>query len=272
MKNWILWLFAAPLCLYACQQDGSSGAQQPTQRASQAEEMVNLLGGDWIPLDFCARAGQYGSVLGAMNNAHRPFAYALSFDPDEPDSARCFDGEKSWVCAISVVADTIELKNAVGEKSIFLVYHSTEGRDMTMFDATKGTAQMDKFIKSQAKAKDGYGAFTVALNHHLFNGVFSPKGGGAPVQFTPGGFIMNLRDYDRYELCTAGNCFVTGDEIDVVTFSNSKKEGSSVLLGYRYDGTNDNLKIYRLLKNNADEKAAYKIGALLYDFSRKKAE
>jgi len=109
MKNWIFWLLATPLLFFACQQDGG-GAQQPQQRASQAEEMVNLLGGDWIPLDFCARAGQYGSVLGAMNNAHRPYAYALSFDPEEPDSARCFDGEKSWTCAISVVADTIAAK------------------------------------------------------------------------------------------------------------------------------------------------------------------
>jgi hypothetical protein len=274
MKNWSLILICSIFVLNACRQDGAGGAQQQQQSANRAAELVNLLGGDWIPLDFCARASQYGSVLGAMNNAHLPYVYALSFDPEETDSVRCFNGVESWKCAISIVEDTIEIKNAVQDKSVFLVYHSQEGRDMTMFDATKGQAQMDKFIKSQAKAKDGYAAFQVALNHHLLNGVFTLKGAGAtgPVQFTPGGFILNLRDYDRYELCTGGDCFVAGDQIDVITFSNSKKEGSEVMLGYRYDGTNDNLTIYRLVNTNPDEKFAYKVGSVLYEFSRKKAE
>jgi hypothetical protein len=272
MKNWIGVLFVAILSASACKQDGAGGAQQ--QQVSRAEELVNLLGGEWIALDFCARAGQYGSVLGSMNNAHLPYAYAFSFNPEEPDSVLCFNGVERWKRAIAIVEDTIEIKKAVQDKSVFLVYHSQEGRDMTMFDATKGRAQMDKFIKSQAKAKDGYAAFKVALNHHLFNGVFTLKGGGAtgPVQFTPGGFIVNLRDYDRYELCTAGDCFVTGDLIDVVTFSNSKKDGSKVMLGYRYDGTNDNLTICRLINTNPEEKSAYKVGPVLYEFSRKKAE
>lgn len=253
----------------ACKQDPKTGnTGQVPQTAS-----ANILGGHWIDIDFCARAAQYGSVLQAMNNAHLPYAFAFEFNPGQPDSVTCFNGVETWNLPVKYNADTLELVGARQGKSIFLVYSSQENMDITMFDVTTGQARMDRFIKSKAGAKDGLTAFHVALNHNLLNGIFTPLGKGASdkVQFTPGGYIQGLKDYDRYELCTAGDCFVTGDLIDVVTFSKSQTENSGKMLGYRYSAQNDTLTFYNLLNDKPDEKGAYKIGAPVYKFSRKTA-
>ena len=130
---------------------------------------------------------------------------------------------------------------------------------------------MDRFVKSRANARDGYMAFLVALNHNVFGGTLTPlgKGASAQVMFTPGGFIQGMSDYDRYELCTAGDCFVAGDRVDVVTFSKSKKEGSAKMFGFKYSAQNDTLTIYNLLNKNPKEKGAYAVGGVAYRFLRK---
>jgi hypothetical protein len=263
--------------LLSCKQDpkvsNQSGAPAHIQAGDQANPRV--LAGHWIALDFCAYASQYGSVLGAMNNAHLPYAYAITFNPTKPDSALCFNGFESWMLPLRYKSDTLELVGARPGKSVFLIYHSTGEKDMTMIDPTGPRVQMDHFIKSKAGAADGYLSFTTALNHHLFNGVFTPigKGAGEKIMFTPGGFLQGMKDYDRYEVCTGGDCFVAGQDIDVVTFFNSKdQEKTSKMFGYSYNGQNDTLTFYNLANTNTEEKDAYKVAAPAYKFARKKSQ
>lgn len=263
--------------LFACKQDPKNAAQTNNPSHIQPGEQANptVLAGHWIAMDFCAFANQYGSVLQAMNNAHLPYAYAISFNPVRPDSALCYNGFESWTLPVKFNADTLELVGARPGKSIFLIYHSNMDKDITMIDPTGERVQIDKFIKSKAGTSNGYDAFTTALNHNLLNGVFTPlgKGTGEKVQFTPGGFLQGLKGYDRYALCTGGDCFVAGQEIDVVTFFDSKDEAkTSKFFGYRYNGQNDTLTVYNLVNSNPDEKSAYKVAAPAYKFSRKKAD
>jgi len=260
--------------LLACKQDPKISQGVPSN--IQANEPANptVLAGHWIAIDFCAFANQYGSVLEAMNTGHLPYAYAISFSPVRPDSALCYNATESWMLPIKYKADTLELVGASSGKSIFLIYHSDGDKNITMIDPTGGRVSIDKFIKSKAGTADGYSAFTTALNHNVLNGVFTMigKGGGAQVMFTPGGFLQGLKGYDRYTLCTGGDCFVAGQAIDVITLFDSKDEAkTSKFFGYRYNGQNDTLTVYNLVNSNPEEKGAYKVSAPAYKFSRKKA-
>ena len=252
----------------ACKQDSKTA----DTKVAVLTASPDLLGGYWIAMDFCSRANQYGSVLQAMNNAHLPYTFAMTFNPGQPDSVTCYNGVETRKLHVKYNADTLELVGARQGKSIFLVYDSQQEKDLTMFDATTGQVRLDKFIKSNAEVPDGYAAFLVALNHNVLGGVFTPSGKGATgdVQFTPGGFIQGLKDYDRYALCTGGDCFVAGQAIDVATFSNSKVENSDKLLGYRFSAQNDTLTFMNLLNTNPEEKGAYKANGVAYRFVRKK--
>ncbi len=263
--------------LLSCKQDPKVASQNGAPSHIQAGDQANprVLAGHWIALDFCSYASQYGSVLGAMNNAHLPYAYAITFNPTKPDSALCFNASESWTLPMRYKSDTLELIGARAGKSVFLIYHSTGEKDITMIDPTGPRIQMDHFIKSKAGAADGYLSFTTALNHHLFNGVFTPigKGAGEKIMFTPGGFLQGMKEYDRYQVCTGGDCFVAGQDIDVVTFFNSKdQEKTSKMFGYRYNGQNDTLTFYNLANTNTEEKGAYKVAAPAYKFARKKSQ
>lgn len=209
-----------------------------------------------------------------MNSGHRPYAYAITFNPARPDSAICYNAFESWTLPIKYKADTLELLDARPGKSIFLIYHSKMDKDITMIDPTGERVQMDRLIKSKAGTTDGYSAFTTALNHNVLNGVFVPLGKAASdkVMFTPGGFLQGLKGYDRYTLCTGGDCFVAGQDIDVVTFYDSKDEAkTSKFFGYRYNGQNDTLTVYNLVNSNPKEKGMYKVSTPAYKFSRKKS-
>lgn len=269
MYSKLLLFTALLLALASCKHDPNktTAAQEPVSPRAN----TTSLAGHWIAMDFCSRASQYGSVLAAMNNAHAPYAFAITIDPNFGDSVVCYNGFERFTLPIAIRQDTIELKGARAGKSIFLVFDSQGDKNLTMFDGTTGTTQMDAFIKSKATGKDGYLAFQLALNHNLFDGQFTSLRKGAstgPVQFTPGGWLQNLKDYDRYELCTAGDCFVTGDEIDVITLSNSKKENSEKFFGYRYGAKNDTLTIYNLINKNPEEKGAYVTGSIAYQLLR----
>ena len=79
---------------------------------------------------------------------------------------------------------------------------------------------------------------------------------------------VNLKDYNRYMLCTGGDCFVTGDQYDIITLMRSDDANSPKDFAFKYNGQNDTLSIYQLLKNPADEKAAASVGPLVYRFAR----
>ena len=262
-------LLIALLCA-ACKSDSKTTDSNTATITASPE----ILGGHWIAMDFCSRANQYGSVLQAMNNGHLPYAFAITFNPGQPDSVTCFNGFESWNLPVKYNSDTLELVGARPGKSVFLMYDSQHEKDITMFDGTTGQVQLDKFIKSKAEAKNGYAAFQVALNHNVLGGLFSPMGKGVAgdVQFSPTGSIQGIKDYDRYELCTGGDCFVAGQDIDVVTFYNSKVENSNKFMGYRFSAQNDTLTVFNLQNTNPDEKGAYKVNGTAYKFLRKKAE
>ncbi|MBN8684677.1 MAG: hypothetical protein J0L99_18645 [Chitinophagales bacterium] len=268
-KLFSLGAFALLLAFAACKSDTKTGADAPPNPSAQ--EDPTALAGHWFPMDFCARANQYGSVLAAMNNGHLPYAYAITFGATKTDSVTCYDGIKSWKLAAKFNVDTVELQNAFQGKSVFLVYDSKGNKEMTMFNTTKGRTEMDRFIKSRATTDDGYKAFLIALNHNVLQGNFKPVGKGASteaVQFSSGGTINNLKEYNRYRLCTGGDCFVAGDQYDVITLMRSDDANSPKDFAFKYNGQNDTLSIYQLSKNPADEKAAATVGALVYRFAR----
>ncbi|MFN0036945.1 MAG: hypothetical protein ACKVUS_17965 [Saprospiraceae bacterium] len=261
---------------FSCKQDPKSSGQNSTSSPIESNQQANptVLAGHWIAIDFCAFANQYGSVLQAMNNAHIPYAYAITFNPARPDSAICYNAFESWTLPIKYKADTLELVSAHSGKSIYLIYHSGTDKEIVMIDATGPQTQIDRFIKSKAGTIDGYTAFTTALNHNMLNGVFLPLGKGASgqVMFTPGGFLQGLKGYDRYRLCTGGDCFVAGQDIDIITFYDSKDEQKTTkFLGYRYNGQSDTLTLYNLVNNKPEEKESYTVAAPAYKFSRKKS-
>lgn len=270
MKYTILLPGALALLFIACKSDPKSGDQSGTQNDTRS-----MLAGHWIAMDFCSRANQYGSVLQAMTNGHVPYAYGISFDPNNPDSAICYNGMERWTLPVKINADTIEMVGARPGKSVFLIYHSQGKKDMSMFDGTTGTVQLDNFIKSKANARDGITAFAVALNHHLFSGVFGELGKAAAkpeIQFTPGGFILNWKPFDRYEVCTAGDCFVMDNDMDIITMSKSTEKDSDVMFGFRYSAQNDTLTIYNLVNAKPDEKGMYETKGVAYRFFRKKVD
>lgn len=261
----------ATLAFTACKQDGGDKAATSTEQANTTN-----LAGHWIAMDFCSRADQYGSVLGAMNNAHKPYSYSLTFNPDKPDSVFCYNGFETWALPVVIDADTIEMKNAgQNNKSVFLIYNSTDDKSLTMFDGTSGSTHMDKFIKSKAGAQTGPLSFNVALNHNLFNGTFTRVGGKSDekIQLTPGGVVMNLEPYKRYEICTGGDCFMTLEPIDVITLASAVNgEVKKTYMGFKYNAQNDTLRIYNLVNTNPEEKGAYAIGKPAYTLIRKRLQ
>ena len=270
MKNAFFFATLLALLAVSCKQDPKSAnsAESETPYAN-----VKQLAGHWIPIDFCGRASDYGSVLSAMNNGVLPYAYSMTFDPAYPDSVTCYNGTEIWKLAVVYKVDTLELKEARPGKSVYLVYDSQVNQGITMFDGTQGSTQMSNFIKSKAGTKDGFLAFQVALNHNLFSGVFSLPGKGTDnIQFTPGGFITGWPEYDRYEVCTAGDCFIMGDKMDIITLSNSKKENSKKIYGFQYDVQLTTLNIYNLIAPKVAGEGAYTQGNVAFKLARKKAE
>ena len=276
-KTSLLLLNVLIVTIFACKNDPKGGdPNRPANFQPGDPASATVLAGHWIDLDFCARVGQYGSVLQAENNSHKPYAYAFSFNPGNPDSVTCYDAFESWSLPVKYKNDTLELVGASQGKSIFLIYHSQGDKDLTMFDNTSGRTKMDNFIKSKAGTKDGYTAFSTALNHHLLGGAFAPVGKGSEekIMFTPGGFIQGMKGFDRYDVCTGGDCFIAGQEMDVVTFYDAKKgrEASAKMFGYHYNGGNDTLSIFNIgaakPTGNEEEKGNAKVGALAYKLVR----
>lgn len=270
MKNALLLALLPLLLLSACKQDDNRAKTEQTG-GSPTQASPLILAGQWIAMDFCARANQYGSVLGAMNNAHIPYAFAFEFLPDLADSVICYDGTRSWKLPVKYNRDTLEFQNAFEGKSIFAIYHSQGEKDMTVFDGTKGRTRMDRYIKSGANTPDAFGAFMVALHRNLFGGILLSIGKGAgrdTLLFTPGGSILKWNEYDRYRVCVTGDCFVAKEPTDIIILGKSDKPDAEKRFAFRYNATNDTLTLYHLIPNRTDEKAAQDIGGVAYRFRR----
>lgn len=271
MKNILFTVYALCLVFMSCKNETPS-----TTEKSQAPGFVpgpsatpDILAGKWYASDFVARAGDYGSVIRAQNASHVPYTYALYFNPNVKDSVTCYNGFESWSLPVVFKKDTLELKNAVSGKSVYLVYSSVTDKSLTLFDNTGASAQNDRFLRTSGDVLTGYDAFTAALYHGIFQGLFQLAPGGKPVIFNPNGRIENFPDYDTYSVCTGGNCFVTGSDMDVATLSNSKKPGSEAIYGFAFSLKKDTLSFYTLEKVATNEKAAYKEKGVKYRLLRK---
>ncbi len=244
------------IALSACKND-RKGSGNPLDQTN-----ASTLSGFWIPIDFCTRAGKEGSVLKAMNTGNKPYAYALAFDGGNPDSVTCYNGFEKWRMKVDYRDDTLEIKKAHGDLSIYLVYDPKDNKDLLMFDGTNGSTELNRFILSKANVLNGYQAFLAALNKNIMNGSFRPIGKGAEeVRFGPEGTVKGLKDHDHYELCTGGDCMVMSD-LDVITLSNTKKTGSEQMLGYRFSAKKDTLVFYNLINQNPAEKGSYAVGTI----------
>ncbi len=246
----------------ACKNDAPASTEAPVEHADKTN-----LEGYWIAIDFCTRAGEYGSVLTAMNTAHKPYFYAFSFNANE-DSVLCFNGSETRKLAYQINVDTIELKNAFEGKSIYLGY-SPVSKDLTLYDVTVSPAQTDRFIKSGVKVANGYQAFTALLNRNLFEGNWKLVAGGKseqPVGLTPDGGVFNLGDYDRYGVCTSGDCFRLGDKMDIISMGSSKRGNAITRYGFKFSTQKDTLSFYQLVE--PDPKMVAELGSLAYRLVR----
>ncbi|MDX2135293.1 MAG: hypothetical protein SFV52_10910 [Saprospiraceae bacterium] len=260
-------LFVFTLLIAACKNDAPAGTDKETG-VTYAEKNPLQLAGQWINIDFCSRANQYGSVLQTQQNSHKPYAYAYEFFPAITDSVVCYDGEKAWTLPVSIKADTVEVIGAHEGKSVYLVYNSAGQKDITVFDATSGRVKMDRYIKSNAQARNGNGAFAIALNHQLFNGFMIPAGSKDTVRFTAGGGILNWAPYDRFRVCAGGSCLYAGNDADIILLSNSKKEEPEKPFAFRYNVQRDSLYLYNI---KPVEGGQAPVGSVAYRFRRQPA-
>lgn len=256
----------------ACKNAPNANSTDPNAPTGPVEHAnPTNLAGHWIAIDFCSRAASRNSILKAMNTegAHMPYAYAFTFNPEQMDSVTCYNGVETYKLAARVNLDTIELKDARQGRSVFLVY-LPQTKEMELFDATTGSAHIDRLIKSSSDAPGGENAFAVALNHHLFEGNYAPVDKKVDIftQFTPTGYITNFPGYDRYKPCIGGDCFLLSDQMDVMTVANSKDPNSLKMFGFRFSTAGDTLTLYNM-NVSATEKAAT-LGNVAYRFTRKK--
>lgn len=226
---------------------------------------VQSLAGAWISEDFLGFAMKYRSVIEARNNGRAPFAYALTFDILRPNQVICHNGFETIPLNINIVSDTIEMKNAVQGKSIFLVYESQSSKKLAMYDASKGSVEISYFIKAPASADAiAYQAFLAKLNKAIIAGNYKLAKGKnqVPVSFNEDGSIAGL-EYNKYELCTNGDCFVTGTAIDVVSLY-KENDTNPVFFGYRVSPGKETVTLYELKNEKPEEKGAYTVGAPVY--------
>ena len=253
----------------ACKNDKSDNK---TDAAAGQTASPEQLTGHWISRDFISRVSQYGSVIQTINNSHRPYAYGMTFNPSIPDSIMCFDGQKSWNLPVVYDHDTLEMKGANSGKSIFMMFDGKQReRTLTMINSTNGRAEMDVFIKAKGDIQNAEQAFRVAVNHNSLGGRFTPLSKGAQtLTFIPEGKVSGMPGLDRYEICLVGDCFVGGNNFDVVTFSNSREENSNKLMGFTLGNTNDTLTLYNLINPKPGEKVAQTLGAVYGKYLRVK--
>jgi len=261
-------IFFACCLLSACKQDTKSATG--ARIVTPVNDRYTPLYGNWIAIDFCSYANQYGSILTAMNNTHLPYAYAFTFTDSNRDSITCYSGAETWKLPIRFEADTlVEVLNARNGKSVFLSYNPSGNQDMTLFDGTLARASTNRLIKATGYEKTGYQAFQTALNHQLMGGKFASVGkSSGTVEFLPTGQITGLEGYDRYELCTGGDCFIAAQETDVILLSDSKTTAPAQYLGFKFDPNGTALTLSELIATNPAEKGTAKVGKVLYRLKR----
>jgi hypothetical protein len=254
----------------ACKQDNKTTTPSGAKIITPVNDRYTPLYGNWIAIDFCSYARQYGSVLMAMNNTHVPYAYAFTFTDSDRDSILCSTATESWKRPIRFQADTlIEVLDARNGKSVFLSYSPTGNKDMTLYDSSLPKTSVSRYIRSAESSKSGYASFLTALQNQLMVGKYRSTGKSAgTVEFFPNGEVTGLEGYDRYAICTGGDCFIAGQDSDVISLSNSKTKDAARYFGFKFEPNRTALSIYELVQSNPNEKGTAKPGKMLYKLAR----
>lgn len=104
------------------------------------------------------------------------------------------------------------------------------------------------------------------------NGTYTSAGKSkGTVQFLSTGEVTGLEGYDRFEVCTGGDCFVAGQESDVLILSNSKTKDAPKYAGFKFTPNRTALTLYELTPGSSDQKGTAQKGAVLYTFTRSAA-
>lgn len=245
MQRILLFFALFIFALSACKNDPTPKEKFHPGAESVAQASPAGLAGFWINSGFVTRARIEGSILKPINSDHLPYAYMLFFDAKSPGKVAISNGAEAKVLDVVYNRDTIEMKNAVDNKSIFLVYDSeTGGKTITMFDGTgSGRTQMDEFVKSSSDETDGNLIFANALNYNLFGKKL--YNGKQQVIFDPKGLLSGLDEWTGYQVCLRGSCFKMGPQMDIVNLSN-KNKGVQELFGWEYSTNQDTLTLFKL--------------------------
>jgi hypothetical protein len=258
------------LALFACKQDPKNAANTTTPNAASGPASASTLAGNWFPIDFCARAARLGSVQQALQ-VGKPYALAFSINGSDPDSVTCYNGFETWKLAVVYKDNTVEFKNAAQKLSVFFEY-DPEAKELLMIDGTSGQPRTERYQASRAEVKTGYEAFLMALNNNFLSGDYQPLGKGEALRFLPDGNLKGMADFNKYELCTGGDCFVSADELDIITLRRLTKQGTlegEKTFGLRFGAKRDTLTLYNLKSDNPEEKGNYKTAGVAYRFLRK---
>ncbi len=257
MQRILLISALSTLILIACKNDNTSKDSSNPGVSPVAKASPSGLAGFWINSGFITRARKEGSILKPINSDHLPYAYMLFFDAKAPGKVSISNGAEAKELDVVYNRDTIEMKNAVDNKSIFLVYNSEAGgTSITMFDGTgNGPTRMDEFVKSRSEEKDGNLIFANALNYNLFGKKF--YNGKQQVIFDPKGLLSGLDEWTGYQVCLRGPCFKLGPQMDIVNLSN-KNKGIQELFGWEYSANQDTLTLYKL-KPASDPDSVYTV-------------
>jgi hypothetical protein len=233
------------LALISCKNDPTPKDKFHPDVESVAQASPKGLAGFWINSAFITKARIAGSILKPTNSDHIPYAFMLFFDEKTPNKVAISNGVESKVLDIVYKRDTIEMKNAVDAKSIFLVYDSeTGGKTITMFDGTgNGPTQMDEFVKSSSDENEGNTIFANALNYNLFGKKFF--NGKQAVILDPKGYVSGLDNWAAYQICLRGSCFKMGPQMDIINLVDKDKK-TQELFGWEYSTNQDTLTLFKL--------------------------
>jgi hypothetical protein len=238
MKYFLFLTFAF---LFSCKNEPK------TTKTSSINASNVMLAGNWLAIDFIARASDAQSTVKAKENNMEPYAYAFSFTNALKDSVNCFNESKTWRLPVRFNVDTVEIKNATPEgKSVYLVYHSGTDKTMDLINTTSNTPTIQRFTRTQAVLMEPYVAFNIALNTNFFRTKYQLiNKKDADVIFGQDGQVTGLPNIDFFRLCIAGNCRVAGEFHDVIYLGNSKTK-TGEFYEFRSSVQRDSFFIYNL--------------------------
>jgi hypothetical protein len=256
-------LFFSIALLVSCKND-------PKITNSSSSSATNFtLAGNWLAVDFIARASDNQSTVKAKENNMEPYAYAFSFTNELKDSINCFNETKAWRLPVRFNVDTVEIKNATPEgKSVYLVYHPSTDKSIDLINTASTSPTIQRFTRTNAVQMEPYVAFNMALNSNFFRTKYKLANKNATeVIFGQDGQVTGLPNVDFFRLCIGGDCRV--EFKDVIYLGDSKtKKGE--FFAFRSSVQHDSLLIYNLKSKTPEIKKSSEIVSIAHTLLSKK--